>query len=70
VRLSDGRKEKEGRYLMTFKERRLFVGVARVERFSGGRSVGWSVVGLLSERRCDKWRRKPRRLGPENVVEY
>jgi hypothetical protein len=47
VRLSDGRKEKEGRYLMTFKERRLFVGVARVERFSGGRSVGRWLACLV-----------------------
>lgn len=37
------------------KGRRLFVGVARVERFF---REGRLVVGLLSERRCDEWRRE------------
>ena len=67
VRLPDRGEKRTKEGLGGFKGRRLFVGVARVERFS---EVGWSVVALLSERRCDKWRREPRRQDPENVEEY
>ena len=61
-------RRKEGRKVWVFLRGGDYLLVWRELRdFTEGR-----LVGLLSERRCDEWRREPKqeRQDPENVVEY